>query len=246
MASWYTNRCDWYTMNGMEHEKRQEAYTRIRELILSGQLTSAERTSERELAERLEISRTPVREALAVLTANGLIWQQPRVGAFVRDIALDEAIQSVELRAGLESVIVRQIALRPEQISTDDLGGAIAGMNTAAEAHDHHTFMLADTRFHRELARLGRYGNVVTALEGMRDLVHLFRRHAGIQEREVFEVLSEHDEILKALGDPDGHRAAEAMQRHLENTSKRLTRAASAVAHGAVDVAEARIPAGAA
>lgn len=201
---------------------RADAYTKIREMILRGRLSSGERTSERTIAERyVHMSRTPVREALAVLTATGVLDQIPQVGVEVRSIDADQTLQAVRLRMGMESVIVDELA-GGSGIDSRELRDAMQTMESASQTGDRIEFMLADTRLHTELARLGGFTTSVTTLQGLRDRVHLFRLQQPLTEPQMREIVDEHRALISAIEDRDRSRADEAIRVHLEATKARI------------------------
>jgi len=167
------------------------------------------------------MSRTPVREALAVLTATGVIEQIPQVGIEIRRIGSDEASRAVQLRIGMESVVVAEVSVQ-ERRESDELTAAMDTMVSASEAHDHAEFMLADTRLHVELARLGGFGTSLTALQGLRDRVHLFRLQQPLTEEQMQDVLEEHGALLNAIQTGDQSAAGEAIRVHLDMTRTRI------------------------
>jgi DNA-binding GntR family transcriptional regulator len=205
--------------------KRTEAYLAIRGLILSGSLPVGKRTSERELAEEyVHMSRTPVREALAVLTATGLIEQFPQSGAAVRDISQDEALRAILLRGGMETVIVAELAATRPNPESDEFAKAGDTMKRALRG-DVGTvdFMLADTSFHCELARLGGFASAVTTLQGLRDRVHLYRLKDSLTPEDMRHIVMEHNRLLERLKKGDKNGATAAMRRHLQAARNRIT-----------------------
>src|SRR5947209_8772550 len=115
---------------------RAEAYQKIREMILRGEIPLGERTSERVIAESYAyMSRTPVREALAVLTATGVLDQTPQVGVEVHGVDSEEALQALRLRIGMESVIVEEL-VGQGGVDSDELSLAMETMRSAFETGD--------------------------------------------------------------------------------------------------------------
>jgi DNA-binding GntR family transcriptional regulator len=208
---------NWYTSMSL----RAEAYEKVRDEILRGGLELGARTSEREIAERVEMSRTPVREALAVLVATGLLDQVPQVGVAVRRIDAEQALRAVRLRAGMEPVMVDELV----SLDAGDLSKLRDGMSemcSAYEGEDAVEFMLADTRMHTAVARLAGFNTSVTGLQGLRDQVHLFRRNHPLTREDMQAVLGEHDELMNALEARDEERAKHAITAHLAATRERI------------------------
>lgn len=174
------------------------AYERIRGLVLSGELAPGTRLGQVELAERLGISRTPVREALRRLGGEGLVEGHSNRGFRVADLGLDAVLRRLEVRAILEPGIAALAAGRRTERDLGLMREAIAGEEAARdgiEAHD------ASRGFHIALARASGNEEIVRVIESLwlvevgRRL--LFRRSAepDWQHQDV----SEHREVLAAV-----------------------------------------------
>jgi DNA-binding GntR family transcriptional regulator len=138
------------------------AYDQIRALILNGEMEPGTRLGQVELAERLGISRTPVREALRRLTGEGLVDARPNHGFRVADLGLEAVMRRLELRLLLEPGIARLAADRATPADIAALREAIeleAAAPDAATAHD------ASRRFHMDLARAAHNQDLVTTID---------------------------------------------------------------------------------
>lgn len=218
---------------------RAEAYAQVREVILRGQLQPEAPTSERMLAERHDMSRMPVREALAVLAAVGLVDQIPQRGVEVHPIDSHEALQAIRLRMAIESVTVEELA-RSGGADSDELRDAVASMESAYGSGDQIEFMLADTRLHVEIARLGGFNTSLTALQGLRDRVHLFRLQQPLGYAEMRAVLDEHHALIQAIAAHDVSRAREAIEAHLVATRLRIEGTGSVTTASEPELADTR------
>jgi DNA-binding GntR family transcriptional regulator len=205
---------------------RDQALQGIRNLILDSQdssLRDGALTSERNIAEQLGISRTPVREALAVLEQLGVLNQVPQVGIQVRQISLDEAVDVLRIRGGMETAAVERIAdnTHTNQATVADLESVIQDMERLQ--NDVHRFMKADTSFHCSIVRCGGLGSRVGIIQSLRDLIHLHRlqQHALTSRPEMADIVSEHANIVKALRG-GGEAAVKAVDEHLASTLERL------------------------
>ncbi|MDZ7907162.1 MAG: GntR family transcriptional regulator [Gemmobacter sp.] len=105
----------------------QGAYRRLLEDIRAGSLPPGTRLRETELAERLGISRTPVREAIRQLEADGLVIHLPRQGATVRSLDYAEVIELYEMRAVLEGTAARLAARAASEVELSELAALNAG-----------------------------------------------------------------------------------------------------------------------
>jgi DNA-binding GntR family transcriptional regulator len=190
------------------------AYERIRGLVLSGELAPGTRLGQVELAERLGISRTPVREALRRLGGEGLVEGHSHRGFRVTDLGLDAVLRRLEVRAILEPGIAALAAERRTGRDLDLMRMAIADEEEARdgiEAHD------ASRRFHIALARASGNEELVRVIESLwlvevgRRL--LFRRSAEPDWQRTDA--SEHREVLSAVHERRAADAERLMARHV-------------------------------
>jgi DNA-binding GntR family transcriptional regulator len=212
----------------MDMSLRVQAYKQVREQILREGFERGSYTSEREIAAALgDMSRTPVREALAVLTATGLLDQVPQRGVAVRSIDTEEALRAVRLRLGMEPVMVEEL-ISIEQPDLSAFEDAMEAMRAAYADGDEVEFMLADTEMHRQLADSGGFSTSVTGLQGLRDQVHLFRLEHPLTSDEMDTILSEHELLFSAVEEHDSERATAAITGHLLNAVERIEAAGEA------------------
>src|SRR5262249_57884008 len=96
--------------NAGEAGRRASAYDQVRKAILSGALRPMERITEADVASRLGLSRTPVREAFGLLAAEGLIVVVPQRGSFVSQLRIDDILEIYQIRTPLECMAARAAA----------------------------------------------------------------------------------------------------------------------------------------
>jgi DNA-binding GntR family transcriptional regulator len=192
------------------------AYERIRGLVLSGELAPGTRLGQVELAERLGISRTPVREALRRLGGEGLVEGHSHRGFRVADLGLDAVLRRLEVRAILEPGIAALAAGRRTERDLDLMNEAVADEEEARdgiEAHD------ASRRFHIALARASGNEELVRVIESLwlvevgRRL--LFRRSAEPDWQRTDA--SEHREVLAAVHEGRAVDAERLMAGHVRH-----------------------------
>lgn len=195
----------------------QYALAQIRADILTGSLGApGNRLVQGELAARLGLSTTPVREALRDLATEGLIQFDSHKGAVVREITLDEFTDLYELRVLLEPVAMTRAAARatPEELErADELCAAMEAAKDEAE------WALLNREFHRTLQEAARYPVLVKLLEIVQDQSNLyvsFRKLVGRSRRAAGN--PEHRAILRAVAAGDAGAAADAAREHLLET----------------------------
>jgi DNA-binding GntR family transcriptional regulator len=190
------------------------AYERIRQLVLNGDIAPGARLAQVELAEHLGISRTPVREALRRLSAEGLVDFHPNRGFWAADLGLDAVLRRLEVRLILEPGIARLAAERRTDRHLAELDRSIAREEKARSglaAHD------ASREFHFVLARATGNEEHVRILDSLW-LVEVGRRLLARRATEVEwqgADVSEHREIAAAVADRRGDDAARLMEAHV-------------------------------
>jgi DNA-binding GntR family transcriptional regulator len=193
----------------------EEVYRRIRSDIMSLKLPPESRISVDSLARELGVSQTPIREALSMLEANGLVTKKhfagyctaPRMGRS----QLDELF---EFRLLIEPHAARKAA---EFLSPADVRSLNGVLGDRAESHD--TFADMDTEFHRLIAQGGNH-LIAESLARLHIHLHIFRSRF---RREIAkDAVHEHAEILKAIRAKNGTLAETAMRRHIEHSYARL------------------------
>jgi DNA-binding GntR family transcriptional regulator len=192
-----------------------QVYEVLRQKILTVQLKPGESINERWLADWLGVSRTPIREAINRLSANGLIAIVPNVGTSVSLINVGKVKECHLIRARLESMIVRFAAERFDGRAGRTLSDLIDRQIATHEGPDVIGNIIVDTAFHRAIAQLSGL-NVTWGIlqQAMDEIVRV--RHLSVRRpRALRGAIDEHLVILEALktGDPD--RCEQAMKAHL-------------------------------
>ncbi len=154
----------------------QRALAELRDMIVTGELPPGSDHLESELAERLGMSRTPVREAALTLEAEGLLELRPRKGMRILPVSVQDMREIYDVLTELESLAAERAA--QAGYTTRDLvnlAAAIADMETAIKGTDLEAWAEADDRFHTELVRLGGNARVDAIVSMMRNQVRRAR-----------------------------------------------------------------------
>ncbi|MFH9089152.1 GntR family transcriptional regulator [Streptomyces sp. NPDC017673] len=128
-----------------------QVYTRVRSLIVSGDLRAGDRLVEAEIARDLGVSQAPVREAVKRLVHEGLADHIPRRGSFVADVSSQDADAARAVRVIIEEFAARAVAEHPTAEALEALRAQVHAMREAAGAGDIGRFRDADIAFHRVL-----------------------------------------------------------------------------------------------
>jgi DNA-binding GntR family transcriptional regulator len=192
-----------------------EAYYRIRDLIVSLELKPGSIVNERDLMERLGLGRTPIREALRTLAQERLVDVYPRRGIFVSSVNARDLASLSEVRAELESHAAARAA---ERATTDERAGAdelIADLERTAGERDERKLIDLDQRIHRHVYRCAHNPYLEATLNEYYVLTLRIWFLALDRVARLDDAVLEHRELLEAIRDGDGGRAEDAMRRHV-------------------------------
>jgi GntR family transcriptional regulator, gluconate operon transcriptional repressor len=198
----------------------------LRERILAGHFALGERLVEARIARQLQISRGPVREALSQLRAEGLVREEPRRGAFVEDLTLDDIREIYDLRAAIEARAARLIILERHTAAFDRLRDILRQLKRATDDEDRGRFASLDVSFHENLCLLSGNGRLhkvfvsYAAVLGMLLRFEVDRFYTSLDG-----LWREHKVLLEAIESLDVTRAEEACNEHLESAKERVIKA---------------------
>jgi len=193
----------------------------VEALILSGELPPGTRLNEAALAQRLGVSRGPLREGLRLLEEGGLVRQEKNRGAWVREIPLSEAADLYDLRAGLDATAGRLLAasITPAQLA--ELRGLTDAMRGVAP-HEVDRFHALNLAFHdRLVAMTGNLPLRDTYRRTVR-LLALFRRRNLLAPMAIPRFAEEHAAIVDRLAEGDAAGCAEALFQHARGGRQRM------------------------
>jgi DNA-binding GntR family transcriptional regulator len=207
----------------------ERAVDALRELILRGDFAAGVRLGEVELAERLGVSRTPIREALTRLAAEGLVEITPNRGAKVTSWTVGELEAVFELRAALEPRLTGLAVPRATPADADALDALAAEMIAvgAPGAHqDLDALVPLNREFHGRLVALADHPAMASALAGAVHAPIVLRNFHTYDEASLRRSLAHHAEIVAALRAGDPAWAAAVMTAHIHNARAVMVRAA--------------------
>ncbi|ANT62447.1 GntR family transcriptional regulator [Salipiger sp. CCB-MM3] len=195
---------------------------RIRDLIIEGHLEPGSRIDEVQLLEQLGVSRTPFREALRTLAAEGLIVIQPSRGATVRKLSPQDVFSMLEVLGHLEK-LAGQTAC--ERASDEDIAGMRA-LHEEMLAHyrkrDRLPYYKLNQEFHSRLAALSDNETLQEIQQNIQGRLKRIRFVGNGTETFWADAVGEHEEMIAALEARDGARLGDVMSRHLTNTWDRV------------------------
>ncbi len=194
----------------------QVAIEVIKKLILENKLPAGSNHLEGELAKRLGMSRTPIREAILILETQGLLQVTPRRGVKISALSAADMNEIYEILTALEGLSAERAAQK--DLSDDDFAGAeqaIARMDEALEQDDREAWALADEAFHNELIRLGGNQRIAGIVEIYNDQVRRVRSLTLYLRPSPTKSNEDHRQVLQAIraGDPAAARSLHTAHR---------------------------------
>ena len=208
----------------MAQSQTDQALTRLRAMVFTGELAPGSNHYEADLADQLGMSRTPVREAALTMQAQGLVEVQPRRGVHIRPISAEDMAEIYDVLCELESLAAARAA--EQGYSKEDLRTAqacIDDMDAALSRQDRNAWASADDRFHTELVRLGGNARVAEVVARYTDQVRRARmmtlplRPLPVQSNE------DHRAVLHAIESGDAERARSLHRTHRQEARALLT-----------------------
>ncbi|MCF8479321.1 MAG: GntR family transcriptional regulator [Rhodospirillum sp.] len=194
------------------------AYARIRDGILQSHWVASAHLREQELADMTGVSRTPVREALRRLAADGLVTLVPNLGARVNEWSDRDLDEIFNLRAMLEGSAVELAASRVsgEQLAAlEDLCDRMDALVASFPDFDDKALSLCNDRFHGLLLEASGNGRLKVLIRQMVEMPRVLRTFARYSERDLRRGMAHHREIVEALTLGDGAWAASVMHSHV-------------------------------
>lgn len=194
----------------------------LSESILKGDLGSGQPLSVPDIARQLNVSRSPVREAVLALVAKGLAVEHPRRGVVVTTVESDDLLAIHEIREFLEACAARSCAMRIGEPGIARLQAILADQKVAVGSRDAEGYFRSNGELHRVIAQESgnrRLADIMLPLENqMRIALH--RVSADIEHMR--SGYREHREIVQAIAARDADTAEAAMRRHIAGTIARL------------------------
>ncbi|MGV6872220.1 GntR family transcriptional regulator [Pseudochelatococcus sp. B33] len=196
----------------------ETAYTRLKNEIANGEMAPGSRVREVEIAERLKISRTPVREALRRLEADGLITHVPHLGAVVAKLDHQAVIELYGMREVLESTAARYAARHASEAEVQDLADIVA---TEMDHADNPSALAQINRtFHAGLYHAAHNRFLLKALGSLSDAMILLGGTTLFVDSRSVTAHEEHLAIVGAIAARDADAAEEAARLHIRNAQR--------------------------
>ena len=207
---------------------RDVVFNTLRQAILKGELKPGERLMEIALAEKLGVSRTPIREAMRKLELEGLVVMIPRRGAQVANITEKDLNDVLEVRITLENMAIEKACANMTDADIRKLEQAAEVFQTSTAEGDLVKMAEADVNFHEVIYEAADNKRLMQVLNNLREQIYRYRVEY-LKEGETRDVLvKEHEELTKAIRERDVERAKQLSFQHIENQRMAIMRSIEA------------------
>lgn len=203
---------------------RDVVFQTLRQAILYGELKPGERLMEIALANRLGVSRTPVREAIRMLELEGLVVMEPRKGAHVAQITEKDLNDVLEVRLGLEELVVQFASERITEEELQNLKAAEEEFEQSMQRNDLVALAAADVKFHEVIYQATHNQRLVQMINNIKEQMYRYRMEY-LKDVKVRETLvKEHRQLLQALEEHCQESAEDSIRAHIQNQQDAIRR----------------------
>ena len=196
---------------------RDVVFNTLREAILRGELKPGERLMEIQLANKLGVSRTPIREAIRKLELEGLVLMIPRKGAEVAQITEKSLRDVLEVRRALENLAVQLACLRMSPQTLADLKAAARAFEEILGGEDVTAVAEADVAFHDVINMATDNQRLISLLNNLREQMYRYRVEYLKKKECHKQLLWEHQEIIRAIEAGEIDVATKITEQHIDN-----------------------------
>lgn len=203
---------------------RDVVFNTLRQAILKGELEPGERLMEIQLAERLGVSRTPIREAIRKLELEGLVLMIPRKGAEVAEISEKSLREVLEVRRSLEELSIELACQRIREEGINELEEAEEAFAQAVKTGEIMTIAESDERFHEVIYAATANSRLVQIVNNLREQMYRYRLEYIKDEDKRQILVVEHEHILRAVRSRNIAEAKNAVREHIDNQQLTITK----------------------
>lgn len=197
-----------------------EVADRLRELILSGELEPRARVNELELCERFGTSRTPLREAIKILSSEGLVELLPNRGARVASLSAAEIDEMIQVVAGLEAVAAELACQRVDEDEIEAIAADTEAMAEACRRRDETTYFTLNRAIHEAIMAASRNATLMGLYANLSSRIQRMRYTAHKTDEQWQKAMGEHFEMVRLLRTRDGEKLAQLMKLHIRGKAE--------------------------
>ena len=204
---------------------RDVVFNTLRDAILTGKLVPGERLMENQLAEKLGVSRTPVREALRMLELENLVELVPRKGAQVLDMSEKDIVNILEVRSALEGLATSVACTKMTKEDLQQLKNLEVDFEKAVAENDVEHFVDIDEDFHDLIFAATENDKLINIFRNLRIQLYRYRMaQAKNNETSMSTIVAHHRSIIRAIENHDSEEGASIAQGHIKYQTESILR----------------------
>ncbi|HWL29458.1 MAG TPA: GntR family transcriptional regulator [Burkholderiaceae bacterium] len=193
---------------------------RLREMIIQGELGAGTRLNERALCDRLQVSRTPLREAFRLLAADGLVQLQPNRGAQVTALSEQDVVDSFELMGALEALSGQLACERISDREVTEIRALTYEMRACHARQDLPAYYHVNRQIHDRINAASHNQLLVQVYQSINLRLQNLRFRSNLNHDKWDKAMEEHSQMVDALAARDGARLADIMRGHLQRKAE--------------------------
>jgi DNA-binding GntR family transcriptional regulator len=190
---------------------------RLRQLLVEGRIAPGAKLNERELSERLNVSRTPLREAIKMLAAEGLVELLPNRGAVAVSLTEEDILHTFEVMAGLEAQAGELAAQRITEHELAEIQAMHFEMMAAYTRRDLSTYYTLNARIHSAISAAARNPVLTQVYQQVNARLQALRFRSNQDGEKWKNAMNEHEKMIEALAAHDGGAMRQVLLSHLRN-----------------------------
>ncbi len=199
---------------------RDIVYGQLRKEILEGKIQSGERIIEKEYADRFNISRTPVREALRKLEIEGFVEYIPRKGVIVKRFTLKDVEEIYEIRKSLESLAIKSAIKHIDEKYMAILKDTVEQMDVLDKKGDIEGVFNVCKSFNNIILQISSMPRLMDMINNLQEYLERFRKVTLSKDSRRLDAIREHREIFEAIIEKDIEKAQRLNEEHLDKAQK--------------------------
>jgi len=203
---------------------REVVFNTLRQAIIQGEFQPGERLMEVSIANKLGVSRTPVREAIRMLELEGLVTMFPRRGAEVANITVRDLKDALEVRMAIESLSVRLACERIDEDGIKELQQKSVAFREAINSKLVPAIVQGDEDFHNVIYKASKNQKLIGIAQNLREQVYRYRVEYVKDFSYHDKLIKEHDQITMAIMRRDAEAAQTIMNEHIYNQEQIVIR----------------------
>lgn len=194
---------------------KEVVYESLRKTLIENNIPIGERFIEKEYSDRLNISRTPVRESLKLLESEGLIKYIPRTGVVVNKITKEDVVEIYKIRTSLEILVANEAMKHINQNDVDRIYKLLDETSIANKENNIEEVIRLFSLYNTEFYKLSQMNILPNLISNLNNYLHRFRKISIEDESRREEAINEHRRIIKAIINKDRDLAEVIIKKHL-------------------------------